>query len=152
MARNDTILIDGILDDRVAERLPSDRRDEAFEYFAIEQVLRDADLSQDEIETGWIDGRDDGGIDGLFILVNGHPLADPGSFVWPRSGCELDVWIITCKHHDTFRQAPMDNLVASVGELLDLAISNADLKGAYSDSLLTARACLMMPIAKCHRD
>ncbi len=104
MARNDTILIDGILDDRVAERLPSDRRDEAFEYFAFEQVLRDADLSQDEIKAGCIDGRDDGGIDGFFILVNGHPLSDPNSFVWPRSGCELDVWIITCKHHDTFRQ------------------------------------------------
>jgi hypothetical protein len=143
MARNDTILIDGILDDRVASRLPSDRRDEAFEYFAFEQVLRDADLSRDEIEAGWIDGRDDGGIDGLFILVNGHLLTDPGSFVWPRSGCELQLWIITCKHHDTFRQSPMDNLVASVGELLDLATSNADLKGAYSGSLLKARDCLM---------
>jgi hypothetical protein len=143
MARNDTILIDGILDDRVAERLPSDRRDEAFEYFAFEQVLRDADLSQDEITSGWIDGRDDGGIDGLFVLVNGHPLTDPDSFMWPRSGCELDVWIITCKHHDTFRQAPMDNLVASVGELLDLAVGNAALKGAYSDTLLKVRTSLI---------
>lgn len=148
MARNDTILIDGILDDRVAQRLPSDRRDEAFEYFAFEQVLRDADLSQDEIKAGWIDGRDDGGIDGLFVLVNGHPLAEPESFVWPRSGCELDVWIITCKHHDTFRQAPMDNLVASVSELLDLAIGNADLKGAYSDSLLKVRTSLMQAYRK----
>jgi hypothetical protein len=143
MARNDTILIDGILDDRVAERLPSDRRDEAFEYFAFEQVLRDADLSQDEIKAGCIDGRDDGGIDGFFILVNGHPLSDPNSFVWPQSGCELDVWIITCKHHDTFRQAPIDNLVASVSELFDLAIGNADLKGAYSESLLKTRTCLI---------
>ncbi len=143
MARNDTILIDGILDDRVAERLPSDRRDEAFEYFAFEQVLRDADLSQDEIKAGWIDGRDDGGIDGMFVLVNGHPLADAGSFLWPRSGCELDVWIITCKHHDTFRQAPMDNLVASIGELLDLAVSNASLKGCVFGFLVGARTCLM---------
>lgn len=143
MARNDTILIDGILDDRVAERLPSDRRDEAFEYFAFEQVLRDGDLSQDEIKAGCIDGRDDGGIDGFFILVNGNPLSDPESFVWPRTGCELDVWIMTCKHHDTFRQAPLDNLVASISELLDLASGNADLKGSYSESLLKARTCLM---------
>lgn len=148
MARNDTILIDGILDDRVAQCLPSDRRDEAFEYFAFEQILRDADLSQDEIKAGWIDGRDDGGIDGLFVLVNGHPLTDPESFVWPRSGCELDVWIITCKHHDTFKQAPIDNLVASVGELLDLAKGNAELKGAYSDSLIKTRNSLMYAYRK----
>jgi hypothetical protein len=143
MARNDTILIDGIIDDRVAERLPSDRRDEAFEYFAFEQILRDADLSQDEIKAGWIDGRDDGGIDGLFVLVNGHPLLDVESFIWPRSGSELDLWIITCKHHDTFRQAPIDNLVASISELFDFAVPNGDLKGAYSQSLVNARAALI---------
>jgi hypothetical protein len=90
MARNDTLLIDGILDDRVAARLPSERRDEIFEYFAFQQILRDADLSQDEITAGWVDGRDDGGIDGFFILVNGHPLTDVDAFVWPRSGCELE--------------------------------------------------------------
>lgn len=62
MAKNDTILIDGILDDRVAQLLPSDRRDEAFEYFAFEQILRDSDLSQEEILAGSVDGRDDGGL------------------------------------------------------------------------------------------
>jgi hypothetical protein len=142
MARNDAVLIDGILDDRVAQRLPSDRRDEAFEYFAFEQILRDADLSKEEIESGWLDGKDDGGIDGFFILINGRLLADTAGFAWPRTGCELDVWIITCKHHDTFKQAPLDNLVATAGELLDLAISDTELKGAYSKRILRARDLL----------
>lgn len=148
MAKNDALLLDGILDDRVAERIPSDRRDEAFEYFAFEQLLRDADLSHDEIIAGSVDGRDDGGIDGFFILVNGHPLVEVDSFVWPRSGCELEVWIITCKHHDTFRQAPLDNLVASVSELFDLSLENHDLKGAYSEPLLTKRTHLRLAYRK----
>ena len=148
MAKNDAILIDGILDDRVAEHLPSDRRDEAFEFFSFEQILRDADLSRDEIMAGLVDGRDDGGIDGFFILVNGHPLSEPNSFTWPRSGCELEVWIITCKHHDTFKQAPLDNLVASLTELFDLSLANKDLKGAYSDALLRARTRLSFAYRK----
>ncbi|KKM15078.1 hypothetical protein LCGC14_1699670 [marine sediment metagenome] len=148
MAKNDAILIDGILDDRVAERLPSDRRDEAFEFFCFEQILRDADLSHDEIMAGSVDGRDDGGIDGFFILVNGHALDEPDSFTWPRSGCELEVWIITCKHHDTFRQAPLDNLVASLTELFDLSLASKDLQGAYSDALLRARARLAVAYRK----
>ena len=148
MAKNNSILLDGILDDRVAERVPSDRRDEAFEYFAFQQLLRDADLSHDEIIAGSVDGRDDGGIDGFFILVNGHPLVEVDSFVWPRSGCELDVWIISCKHHDTFRQAPLDNLVASVSELFDLSVDNDDLKGAYSEQLLTKRTHLRLAYRK----
>lgn len=142
MAKNDALLLDGILDDRVAEHLPSDRRDEAFEYFAFEQLLRDADLSDEEIKAGSVDGRDDGGIDGFFILVNGHPLIEVDSFVWPRSGCELEVWIITCKHHDTFKQSPLDNLAASVTELFDLSLGNEDLNGAYSEQLLAKRTHL----------
>lgn len=148
MAKNDALLLDGILDDRVAERVPSDRRDEAFEYFAFEQILRDADLSHEEIMAGIVDGRDDGGIDGFFILVNGHPLIEVDSFVWPRSGCELEVWIITCKHHETFRQAPVDNLAASLSELLDLSLSNDELKGAYSDQLLAKRTHLKLAYRK----
>ncbi len=148
MAKNDALLLDGILDDRVAERVPSDRRDEAFEYFAFEQILRDADLSDEEITAGSVDGRDDGGIDGFFILVNGHPLIEVESFVWPRSGCELEVWIITCKHHDTFRQSPLDSLAASVTEILDLSLDNEELKGAYSEQLLSKRTQLRLAYRK----
>lgn len=114
MAKNDKILIDGIIDDRVEIKLPSTKRDEVFEYLAFEQILKDYDLSKEEIEHGSVDGRNDGGIDGFFILVNGHPLVDPESFSWPRAGSQLEVWIITCKLHDTFKQAPLDNLVASL--------------------------------------
>jgi len=89
MAKNDRVLLDGIIDERINLRLPSDKRDEAFEYLAFEQILKDEDLSRDEIENGSIDGRRDGGIDGFFIIVNGHPLQDPESFIWPKAGAEL---------------------------------------------------------------
>ena len=41
MAKNDRLLLDGIIDDRVAIRLPSEKRDEVFEYFTFEQLLKD---------------------------------------------------------------------------------------------------------------
>lgn len=142
MARNDTILLDGIIDDRVASNLPSNKRDEAFEYFAFQQILRDYDLSHDEIMAGAVDGRDDGGIDGIFLLVNGNLLVDPASFFWPRQNSQLSVVVITCKHHDTFRQAPLDNLVATISELFDLSIDSSDLQGAYSQTLIRVRETL----------
>jgi hypothetical protein len=144
VAKNDTLLLDGIIDDRVNQCLPSQRRDEAFEYFAFQQVLRDADLSHDEVLTGAVDGRDDGGIDGFFILVNGNLLADPSSFFWPKHGSQLTVYVITCKHHDTFKQSPVDNLVATVSEIFDLGLSETQLAGAYSKRLLRVREILMI--------
>tara|TARA_R110001583_G_scaffold82363_1_gene218577 strand:+ start:3960 stop:4133 length:174 start_codon:yes stop_codon:yes gene_type:complete len=52
MAKNDKILIDGIIDDRIEIKLPSTKRDEVFEYLAFEQILKDYDLSKEEIEHG----------------------------------------------------------------------------------------------------
>ncbi len=60
MARNDVILLDGIIDQRITDGYPSSRRDEVFEFFAFEQVLKNFDLSFDEIDSGWVDGRNDG--------------------------------------------------------------------------------------------
>ncbi|MBC8286521.1 MAG: hypothetical protein H8E42_03500 [Nitrospinae bacterium] len=148
MAKNDKVLLDGIIDDRVEERLPSSHRDEAFEYFSCEQILKDKDLSKDEIELGMVDGRDDGGIDGFFILVNGYFLTDLDSFSWPRSGSELEVFIITCKHHDTFKQATLDKLVASVTELFDFKLERESLESRYSDLVLKYRENLKLAYRK----
>jgi len=148
MATNDRILLDGILDDRVAGRLPSQDRGEAFEFLAFEQVLKDADLSPDEIAAGSLDGRDDGGIDGFFLFINGHLLLDPEGFQWPRRGAELSLWLFTCKHHDTFQQAPLDKLIASLAELLDLGLDESELKGAYSEDILEMRKVLALAYRK----
>jgi hypothetical protein len=142
MAKNDTILLDGILDDRVIQKLPSDKRDEVFEFFSIEQILKDFNLSKDEIISGLIDGRNDGGIDAFYIIVNGHLLIDPESFFWPRTSTELDVHVITCKHHETFKQATFDNLAATLTEIFNLSKETTDLKSEYSDELVKKRELL----------
>lgn len=139
MAKNDKILIDGIIDDRVFNKSPSNKRDEAFEFFSIEQTLKEFDLSRDEILNGIVDGRQDGGIDGLYIFINGHLLTDAESFIWPKTGAEISVHIFTCKHHDTFKQATLDALIASISEILDFEIDDSTLAGAYSSALIEFR-------------
>ncbi|UTW44329.1 AIPR family protein [bacterium SCSIO 12696] len=148
MARNDTFLLDGIIDERVENKIPSDRRDEAFEYLAFEQWLKPFDLSVEEVLFGSVDGRDDGGIDGFYILINGHLLMDVEGFSWPRFGSLLEVRVITCKHHETFKQAPLDSLVASLSELFDFATPSEDLKGNYSDEVLHCRENLKFAYRK----
>lgn len=41
MAKNDLILLDGIIDEYLAQGLPSSKEDEVFEYLATEQILKD---------------------------------------------------------------------------------------------------------------
>jgi len=142
MAKNDVILIDAIVDERLREVYPSNQRDEVFEFLAFEQVLKDFDLSREEIEAGWVDGRDDGGIDGFFIFVNGHLVQDALTFSWPKRNAEIEVRILTCKHHETFQQGPINTLLASIPELFDLSRDLSELRSRYSAELLDARSLL----------
>jgi len=148
MAKNDKLLLDGIVDDRIVIRQPSDKRDEAFEFFAFQQILKEFDLSADEIASATVDGRGDGGIDGFFVLVNGHLLQDPEAFVWPRTSSELTLRLVTAKHHDTFRQATLDALISTLTEFLDFALEDTNLKGSYSEALLKMRSNLRFAYRK----
>lgn len=148
MAKNDRMLLDGILDDRVDKGIPSAKRDEAFEYLVFEQALKEFDFSSEELLSGWVDGRGDGGIDGFYIIVNGHLLEDPEGFLWPRTGSDLRVVLVTAKHHDTFRQATLDALIATLAELLDFAVDEPQLAGQYSAALLAKRRNLLFAFRK----
>src|SRR5690606_25688292 len=139
MAKNDAILIDGIIDDRVEQGLPSSKRDECFEFLAFEQILKDEDLSFDEIMSGVVDGRQDGGIDAFYIFINGHLLDDIKDFVWPKSSVVLKLVIVTCKSHETFKQAILDALIATITEFFDFSILNNELSGGYNKQLLDQR-------------
>ena len=60
MAKNDIILIDGIIDERIKAKVPSCDKGEALEYLANEQILKNFDLSKDELENGSVVFRMDG--------------------------------------------------------------------------------------------
>ena len=139
MAKNDIILIDSIISDRIGQRMPSADKGEVFEFLACEQILKDFDLTKDEILSGSVDGKDDGGIDSIFIFVNGNLLTDINDFSWPKCSCEISVFIITCKHHDTFAQEPLNNEYATVSEIFDLSKSDDDLKASYNEDVLMMR-------------
>lgn len=71
MGTNDTILIDGILDNMILTNHldnTAENRGKQFEDFAISELLKNYDLTREQILDGLVDGGDDGGIDGLYFL------------------------------------------------------------------------------------
>ncbi|WP_440073880.1 AIPR family protein [Pseudomonas fragariae (ex Marin et al. 2024)] len=137
MAKNDTILVDSLLQ-QMQRVTPGDIGD-VFERFALDQILKSFDLSTEEMDFGWTDGSLDGGIDGFYILINGRLLTDATDFSWPRTGAEIKVFIITCKHHETFQQGPLDSLLATAQDIFDLSLSNSELSGKYSAKIKQCR-------------
>ena len=95
MAKNDLTLLDSILDEYISIGNPSTKSDEVFEFFSTEQVLKDYAFSKEELLQGSVDGRNDGGIDEFYIIVNGHLAESIPKDFWPRSNAELEVFIFT---------------------------------------------------------
>lgn len=88
MAKNDVILLDGILNERAKSETLD--RGELFELFAFEQILKSYDLTRTELEHGWVDGHNDGGIDGFYTFVNGSLVTEPSKFQWPKKNVRID--------------------------------------------------------------
>ncbi len=139
MAKNDVFLIDGIIEDRINSCFPSNDKGEVFEYLAAEQLLKDYDLSYEQITNCSVDGKDDGGIDYIFFLINDQLVDDPETFIYPKTNVEFTAYFITCKHGDSFKLAPVDSIYASMTELVDLNISSSELKGQYNEDILQKR-------------
>jgi hypothetical protein len=137
LAKNDVILLDGILDGRALAE--SSERGELFELFAFEQILKSFDLSREEIECGWVDGKDDGGIDGFYTFVNGTLIRNVNEATLPRRGVEIEYWIISCKHKDSFNQDPINTIFPTIEELLNFTRGPEDFSAKYSKELLSAR-------------
>lgn len=138
MAKNDAVLIDSLIA-QLVEDSGNSQVGEVFERFVLEQALKHFDLTKEQIDSGWIDGSHDGGIDGFYVFVNGALLTDLQDFMWPRSGVQIEVVLVTCKHANTFQQAALDAVLATIVEIFDLRKINNELSGKYSTELLECR-------------
>lgn len=80
MANNDVVLLEKVLEAK-RELAPEKLKDhEYFELFAAEQVLRDYDLSTDELLDGIVGGGDDGGLDGVYTFADTKLVEEESDF------------------------------------------------------------------------
>jgi len=62
--------------------------------YVAEQVLKDHDLSDDEIESGLVGAGGDGGTDGICIFANGELVREDFDHSMLKKNIALDVIII----------------------------------------------------------
>jgi hypothetical protein len=75
MATNDVVLLDSLLE-KARPQYAAPDSGELFELFCFDHLLKDFDPSYEDLEDGWTDAGDDGGIDGFFIVLDDIILSD----------------------------------------------------------------------------
>lgn len=143
MAKNDLFLLDSILEEYKLKRFPSYDEGEVFEFFATEQILKQYELNESQLLSGSVDGRNDGGMDEFFVFVNGHLAESIPDEFWPKSNATLDIYIITCKHDDSFKQAPITTLFPSLVEIFDFKHTAQTLSESYNEKVVRKRTVFL---------
>lgn len=134
MAKNDGILIDSILETIDSE---SDIGKQ-FDYFSISQILKDYDLSDEELQEGIVDGENDGGIDGIYTFTNDKYILDLENLD-SKSTKKLEIYFITCKHDDSFKMNLINDVTVTLDELLNLSIEESEIKSQFNSDILSKR-------------
>jgi hypothetical protein len=137
MSENDRIILNQLLSEKKASEASELSDADYFEYFAASEVLKDFDLDTDEIQSGIVGGGNDGGIDALYVLVNGALVGE--DYEPPRltRGVRIDLVLVQAKRSNGFEEEPLNKLIASAGDLLDLAKAPKTLRKVYNNDLIS---------------
>jgi len=140
MQSNQSILLDQLLHEKRAQSEEVISETDFFEFFSIEQILKDLDLGNEEIDEGIIDGGADGGIDGFYIFVNDILVADDTDISTFGKTVRINLTLFQTKASRGFTETAVDKIAHTVGDIFDFSKELADLKSLYRPQLLSKAA------------
>lgn len=107
-----------------------------FEYFSSSQILKDYDLSDDEIENGIVGSSGDGGCDSIYIFLNKNlVLPDQIDSIIPSKESKVEMVIIQSKRETSFKESAIQNWKDVSNNLLSLSNSLSDFTTRYNDDV-----------------
>lgn len=135
MSSNESIILDQILEHMRRERAPASSEADFFELFVAEQVLKDNDLSIEEIESGRTDGSRDGSFDSIYILVNGSLAFDDIDLSRLRKDIIIDVVVIQSKTTRGFSENELKKIISTSEDVFDFQKSRQALSKRYNEKV-----------------
>lgn len=122
MAENDQQVLALILKSQHAG-FPDLSEADFFEQFCAEQILKDYDLSVEDLQQGIVDGEHDGGADSVYAFVNGELIPEDNFDLSPfKKDVSMELHIIQSKSADGFSESAIDKLLALTAALLKINV------------------------------
>jgi hypothetical protein len=135
---NDRIILTSVIDQRKASTAPDVSVSRYFELFCASEILKDYDLSYEEIDSGTIGGGHDGGIDSVFLILNDELIQEDTDIetLSKKRRNEIEIYIIQSKKTNGFTEDTINKLIASVENIFDLSKDISSLSAFYNKELL----------------
>jgi hypothetical protein len=145
---NDRIILRGHLEASKNEIAPELTDSDYFEIFTAEQVLKQYDLSYEEMQSGIVGGGGDGGIDSIYVFVNGSLILDDTDTSSLGRDLNIVVFINQSTRDTGFSEDTILRFQSTFCEVFDLSRDMQELSSVYNENLLTTVARFR---SICHR-
>lgn len=139
MPNNDQILLSELLRQEADEFQESFTESEFFEFYSAVQILKEYELSYDEIKAGIAGESLDGGADSVFIFVNGDLIKEDSDVKEKyKKNPDIELVIIQSKRENGFGEDALLKLARLCKNLLDLEFKRQKFSGRYNEAVLAS--------------
>ncbi|MDX8032957.1 AIPR family protein [Lentzea sp. BCCO 10_0856] len=116
---NEVLLLDTRLLQRKTDTYPDLSNDEYFLISSVDTLLRPRGLSSRQIEDGIVEGTNDGGVDAVYVFIDGHLVEDVSDIVAGEAP-RIELEIIQAKNESGFKETFVQTLLDHLPLLLQL--------------------------------
>lgn len=135
MGANDVLALKANFATWQADRMPGLTGIDPFEYYCVDQFLKQFAPSDDELRAGLVGGGNDGGADAVYFFVN-RRLVQDDTDLDPKMACKVNIPIMQVKQNEGFSPNEINKLVFFSDDLLDLSRQPSDYKTTYNAKVL----------------
>lgn len=141
MSKNDQILLEEIIKQEMenigeGDALPIDR---FFEFYSASQILKNYELSYEEVEGGMTGEWLDGGADSIYLFVNGDLIKEDENIKEKyKKNADIEFVIIQSKYSNSFAEDVLLKFSRLSTNLFDLDFDRESFEGRYTDRVLNA--------------
>lgn len=131
LSDNAKSILSDVISQRKAEAAPEISDEDYFEIFSAEQILKDFELSYEELEAGIVDGEHDGGIDAAYVFVDDELVREDTEVADFKKPKEIEFHLIQSKSQNGFAEPNINSIMSTTKHLLSLE-ANYENFGQYN--------------------
>lgn len=136
MSKNHLLLLDNVIKEQKKEIYPDDNDANFFEYFVAKEILKNEDLSFEEIESCLTGGTRDGGIDSFIMFIDDRLVLDVEEEIHIAKGATFKLYLIQTSRTDGFKEDALIKLQDSSKKLFDLTEEIQKLSNLYNENII----------------
>lgn len=133
---NDQIILEQILKERCAESGDEISLPDYFEIYSASEILKDYDLTYDDIDYGIVGKGGDGGIDSIYTFINGEQLKEDTDINSNQKKNHIELILIQSKTSANFKEDAIIKFRESAQDLFNLSNDPDEFSSRYSADLI----------------